>query len=190
LEAAFVKDVRFGISVPADLLDTVIELVDVLVGIERVDVPVGSRRVAPRPADRIVEAAQPFVRRGDLAQTADLPGNLVDGDIWVRRRPAHVIKHRLGKNHEGMMVAAMAHEVADCAVESLAYLFVLDSPAEIEGIGNAETQQIGIETGAGLDVADIEPEMAEAAYLERAVQPNPTHIEFARCAAFHCISSV
>ena len=178
VEFLFVQRAGLGSPVPADLLDPVIELVDVLVGIEGINVPVRPRRVAAGPPDPDVALAQPVLGLGDLAQAADLPGDLVDRHVLARRSPADMVEDGLGEQHEGMVVAAVAHEPAGCRIEFPGVFLVLQTGAEIERIGEREAEQVGIEPHAGVDVPDVEAEMAEPADLERPVEQDTADVDF------------
>jgi hypothetical protein len=91
----------FEIAVPADLLDAIVELVDVAVGIGRIEMPVRPRQVAPRAQHAPLAPHEPLVAFGDFAQAADLPGDLIDRELGIaaivridlRERPA-------GEQHE------------------------------------------------------------------------------------------
>ena len=112
VEAALLHRRAASSAVPADLLDAVIELVGVAFGIGRIGVPVRARHVAADAAG--IDASHEIVDAvADLAQGADLPGDLVGRDLGRNLRSARWSMTALWEQHEGVMVGAVAHEIAD-----------------------------------------------------------------------------
>src|SRR4051812_50142074 len=75
--------------------------------------PVRSRQVASGAADRLSALGEPVEGVRDLAQRADLPGDLVDGALRLLRP---FVQRRIGlagEEDERMMVGAVAGGGAD-----------------------------------------------------------------------------
>src|SRR6516164_982856 len=110
VEPAIVHYSRLAVAIPADLLDAVIKLILVAVRVEEVGMPVRSRHVATRSLNLDVFFLEPFDSFTDLSQTADLPGDLIDGDSWLFTS-AEGVAHALGKQDHRMVVGAVASEI-------------------------------------------------------------------------------
>ena len=116
-----------------------------------------------------------IVRLGDLAQAAALPGDLVDRDLGREFAVGAMVHHPLREQHEGVMVGAVAHEIA----ARVADIGVFREPRharKIERVGGGKAQQIAVELAALGQFLDIEAEMSEPANLERPRQINPADI--------------
>src|SRR6266545_2756404 len=175
LEAAVIQFARLRPLVPADLLDTVIELVGVAVGIVDIDVPVAARHVAADPLDPDLLFLEIAVRLGDLLQAAALPGDLVDRDLGGEFAVGAEIHHPLREQHKGVVVAAIAHEIA----ARIAKILVFGEPGgarKIQRVGRGEAEQVAVERAAFGELHGIEAEMAEAADLERPFEQNAADI--------------
>src|SRR6202012_3907664 len=103
---------RLRLQVPADLLDAVIDLVGVAFRIRWIGMPVRARYVAADAAWIDADRFEVFDAVADLAQRADLPGDLVGRHLGIGHMTAgapatHAIERRFGEEHERMMVAAM-----------------------------------------------------------------------------------
>ena len=51
-----------------------------------------------------------------LAQAADLPGDLVDGDVRIGRRLVDRLRHLFWKQHEGMVLGAVAARLGGASI--------------------------------------------------------------------------
>ena len=141
---------RLRAQVPADLLDAVIDLVGVALGIGRIGVPVRARHVAADAARIDADRLEPVDAVADLAQGADLPGDLVGGDLGIGdmaagAAAAHAVERRLGEDHVRMVIGAVRHEIADRGRHAVEHVGRRDDAGEIERVGDAEAQQIAIE---------------------------------------------
>ena len=95
-----------------------------------------------------------------------LPSDLVHRDIAVALMPAataHGVEGGLGEDDEGVVVAAVVHEVALGLLDALKGG---GAPGEVEGVGDIEAEQGVVEVLAGLHVGDVEAEVAKPAHLE------------------------
>jgi len=117
---------RLRIPVPADLLDSVIELVGVAVGIRRIEMPVRSRQIAARAADLLAPPGEPVERVRHFLQRPDLPGDLIDGARRLQRMRVEDGVGVLGEENERMVIGAVAREVADRRADARA--LVLGQP--------------------------------------------------------------
>ena len=167
---------RLGVAVPADLLDAVVELVDVAFRIRRIEMPVRAGQVAAGAADRLAALGEPAEGVGDLAQRADLPGDLVDRALRLLRPFVQRRKGAAREEDERMMVGAVAREVADRRPDFRAQLLG-QARGEIERIRQAKAEQAAIEILAALRVADVDAEVAEAADAEGARQAHAPDVE-------------
>jgi hypothetical protein len=85
------------------------------------------------------------------------------------------------EERESVMVGAVAQHVAVGIAEAFDRLLVARDAVEIESVGQAEAEQVGVE-GQRLRHRDIvEAEMAEAADLEWAVEKQAANVIFFRC---------
>ena len=175
VEAAVIHVARLAQPVPADLLDAVVELVGVAVGVVDIDVPVAARHVAPDPLDADLLLLEIGVGVDDLLEAAALPGDLVDRDLGREFAVGAVVHDPLREQHKGVVVGPVAHEIAARVAE----IGILREPRrarEIECVGSRKAEQVAIELAALGQFLDIEPEMAEAADLERPLQVYPADI--------------
>ena len=109
-----------------------------VVGIPHIGVPVATGSVATGAADGHLVLGEVGLALHYLLERAALPSDLVDGHIAVAlmtATAAHGIQGGLGEDDEGVMVAAVVHEVA------LGLLDALEgggAPSEVEGVGDVE----------------------------------------------------
>ena len=175
VEAAVIHVARLAQPVPADLLDAVVELVGVTVGVVDIDVPVAARHVAPDALDADLLLLEIGVRVDNLLKAAALPGDLVDRDLGRKFAVGAVVHDPFREQDKGVVIRPIAHEIAARVAE----IGILRKPrrsGEIERVGSGEAEQVAIEFAAFGQFLDIEPEMAEAADLERPLQVNPADI--------------
>src|SRR5947208_6040409 len=163
-------------AVPADLLDAVIEFVDVALGIGRIEVPVGSRQVAPRAADRLAAPGEPVECVRDLAERSHLPRDLVDRALRLLRPFVQRRVRAAREAHERVVIGAVAREVADRRTDFRARRLG-QARAEVQGIRDAEAEQAAVEVAARLGIAHIDAEMPQAPDAERPRQPHAAYVE-------------
>ncbi len=175
VEPAVIHLARFAELVPADLFDAVIEFVGMAVGVVDIDVPVAARHVAPDALDADLMVDEVVVRLGDLPQAAALPGDLVDRDLGREFAVGAVVHDPFRKQHKGVMVGAVAHEIA-ARIADIGILREPRRPRKIERVGGGKAEQIAIKLAALGQFLDIEAEMAEPADLERPRQQHPADI--------------
>ena len=161
---------RLGVPVPADLLDTVVQLHGLIVGIIEVEMIVRPRAAstcAAFPADVDVPVPQVLGGVHHLTPALHLPGDLVDGVLGAEvTRPGLegeelLVRSLLRAHQDRMMITPVAAEEA----------------AVRPRVADAEAEQVPIEAGAGLQVHQIEAEVAQAAHLERLVEQHATYVE-------------
>ncbi len=140
-----------------------------------IGVPIAAGHVAPDPLDADLLLLEIAVGLDDLLQAAALPGDLVDRDLRRELAVGAAVHDRLREQHHRVMVGAVAHEIA-VAVAEPGIFWKPRSAGEIGDVGHRETEQVAVEMARLLDVIDIEPEMPEAADLERPVQQNAADI--------------
>ena len=97
---------RLAQSIPADLLDPVLELIAVAGRIREVCVPVRPG-VTPVSIDLLTEAVEPLACLDDFAQAARLPRDLVDRDVFPRGL-LRMIGPRARHDDEGVVIAVVA----------------------------------------------------------------------------------
>ncbi len=137
--------------------------------------PVAARHVAADALDADLLLLEIGVSVDNLFEAAALPGDLVDRDFRREFAVGAVVHDPLGEQHKGVMVGPIAHEIA-ARVAQIGVLREPWRPREIECIGGCETEQVAVEFAAFGEFLDVEPEMAEAADLERPLQVNPADI--------------
>ncbi len=81
-----------------------------------------------------------------------------------------------------MVVAAIAHEIT-LAVSHRGELLGLKALRVIADIGDAKTEQIGVEAIRRVHIHHVEAEVAESADFERSIEQHAADIEFRLC--FH-----
>ena len=165
-EAAVVQVLGLGAANPAELLNAVVEFVDVVVGVPDIGVPVAAGCVAAGAPDGDLVLGEVCLAFHDLLERTALPGDLVDCDVAVALMPAataHGVEGWLGEDDEGVVVAAVVHEVAFGLLDALEGG---GAPGEVEGVGDVEAEQGVVEALAGFHVGDVEAEVAEPANLE------------------------
>src|SRR5205809_4282468 len=170
---------RLRVTVPADLLDSVVELVGVAVGIRRIEMPVRSRQIAARAADLLPPPGKPVERVRHLLQRPDLPGDLVERPRGLERMRVEDRVGVLGKKHERMVIGAVAREVADRRADARA--LVLGQPrAEVDRVGDAKAEQPAVKILALLRIGDVHAEVAQAPDAERPAHDHAAHLELCR----------
>ena len=175
-EAAIVHLGRLAELVPADLLDAVVKLDRVAVRIVDVHVPVAPRHVPSHALDGDALVLEIGVGVHDLPEAAALPGDLVDGHLGRELPVGAVIQHFLVEQDEGMVVRAVAHEVAACVAEVVA----LGSPRhlpEVEDVGMFEAEEVPVEVTRLVHPNRVEAEVAEPPDLERSSQQHSADVE-------------
>jgi hypothetical protein len=65
-------------TIPTDLLDSVVQLVDMAIGVERIEMPIGPGQVASSAMYGLAATLEPLECIGHFLKRADLPGYLVD----------------------------------------------------------------------------------------------------------------
>ena len=145
------------------------------VGVVDIDVPVAARHVAPDALDADLLLLEIGVGVDDLLQAAALPGDLVDRDLGREFAVGAMVHDPLREQHKGVVVGPIAHEIT-ARIAEIGVLRKPRRPREIERIGGGKAEQVAIEFAAFRQFFDIEPEMAEAADLERPLQVNPADI--------------
>ena len=111
VEAAVMHRQGLAAADPADLLHAVIKLVPAAFGVVHIGMPVRARHVAARAVELHAAALQPARGVDGLLEAADLPGDLVDG--MLRRQMRHDLEVAPREQHERMVVAVEAGEIAD-----------------------------------------------------------------------------
>src|SRR6185437_5279564 len=167
VETPVVHGARLGAAVPADLLHAVIELDRVAVRIAEIAMPVAARHVAAGAAHLDVAGAEIIVGLDHFLERADLPGDLVQRDVAVGAAVAEERAHRLVGEQESVMIGAVGEEEDARLFHLLRRLAHELERADIDLVGQAEAEQPRVEIDAGVEIADIETEMAEASDLER-----------------------
>ena len=182
MKPAVVHRERLTQTVPTDLFHAVIQLVRVTVGIVEVGVPIGARHVAPAALNLHAALVLPFAALHDFFETADLPRDLIHYDLRLEA-PLRVEKlaHLAVEEHEAMMVGAVAHEVPARIPHAGDVGRVLRTRSKIEPIGDAVAQILGVEFQARFHLERVEPEVADAAHLERPFEQHAANI--VRCRA-------
>src|SRR6185312_16294852 len=95
-------------------------------------------------------ALEPFEPLDHLAQARHLPGHLVDRELGVLAVVRiHLRHHPAREEHERMVVATVAREVAD-ARPVLAALALGKTQAEVDRVGYPEAQDPAVEIARGL----------------------------------------
>jgi hypothetical protein len=107
-------------------------------------VPVAARHVASHALDG--DALILEVRMGvhDLLEAAALPGDLIDRHLRRELPIGPVVQHLLVEEHEGVMVRAVAHEVA-ARVAEIGALRRPGHLAEVEDVRVLEAEQVTVE---------------------------------------------
>ena len=176
--ADFVHRRRLGAALPADLLDAVKELVDMAVGVERIDIPVRAGRVAPGTVDAQAELPEILETLNHLAQAADLPGDLVGRDLGEFALELVVGRQRAAREeHERMVFGAMPGEIADQRPHLGAFLGC-EARRQVELVGDAQAEQLFVKAARDFRVGDIDAEMPEAPHLERSRQADAANNVF------------
>src|SRR5205085_8436812 len=101
-------------------------------------------------------------------EAAALPGDLVDRDLGREFSVGAMIHDPLREQHKRVMVGPVAHEIT-ARVAEIGVLREPRGPREIERVGSGKAEQVAIKFAALRQSLDIEPEMAEAADLERSL---------------------
>src|SRR5262249_31572231 len=113
-----------------------------------------------------------------LAQAATLPGDLVGGHAGLEAALlVQRLAHAAVEQDEGVMVAAVASEVAFRVAQAGQDRRVLDALREVQLVRDAEAQQVGVEVKVGLHVYHVEAEVPQAAYLERLLEQDAADVE-------------
>ena len=175
VKAAIIHLARLAQPVPADLLDPIVKLVGMPVGVVDIDMPVAARHVAADALDPDLLFLEIAMGVGDLLEAAALPGDLVDRDLGRKFAVGAMVHHPLREQHKGVMVGAVAHEIA-ARVAEIGILREPGRPRKIERVGSSKAEQVAIERAALRQFFDIEAEMAEPADLERPRQKDPADI--------------
>src|SRR5262245_27874329 len=153
---------RFGMTIPADLLDTVVQLVNMAVWIERIEMPVRARQVAPGAMYGLAAALEPLERIGHFLQRTDLPGYLVDRPAGLPRVLVQRLAQSPREEYERMVIGAVPGKVSNRRADPLA-LLLRQSAAVVRGIGDAEAEQPTIKRARDLRLHDVQAEMAQPA---------------------------
>ena len=183
-EAAVVHVAGLAAAVPALLLDAVVELVHVAVGVVAVDMPVAAGHVTADAHDGDLALVEVVVGANDLGECAGLPRNLVDVDAvgagHALRRVAlcggaargHGIHHLRVEQHEGVVVCAVAHEVALAVVNVLEPLLHLRARVllEIVLVRDLEAEKVPVKDHALFHVVYVEAKVAQPPDLEGLLQ--------------------
>src|SRR5581483_4639166 len=141
-------------------------LVGMAVRVGRIEVPVGSGEIASGAVDRLAAPREPVERVGHFLQRPGLPGDLVHRAARRARGRTERLERALRKEHERVMVGAVAREIADRR-PGPALLVLGHALAEVDRIGDAEAEQPAIEVLAALGIGDVDAEVPEAADAER-----------------------
>ncbi len=145
--------------------------------------PVRARRVAPGAVDLDAALAEIGEPLGHLAQRSDLPGDLVGGDLGMFGvGAAPPIDRAPRKDHEGMVVGAVAQEIAGGRPDLALELGRQPRPHVVR-VGHPEPEQPAVEIERLVRLDDIDAEMAEPADAERPRQPHAAD-RVARAARF------
>ena len=188
-EAAVVQVLGLGAANPAELLNAVVELVDVVVGVPDIGMPVAAGGVATGAPDGDLVLSEVGLALHDLLERTALPSDLVHSDIAIALMPAaaaHGVQGWLGEDDEGVMVAAVVHEVA------LGLLDALEgggAPGEVESVGDVEAEQGVVEVLAGFHVGDVEAEVAKPTNLEGPVELDAADVIGALLGSCHWVFS-
>src|SRR5260370_5179198 len=137
--------------------------------------PVAARHVAADALDADLLLLKVGVGIDDLLEAAELPGDLIDRDLGREFAVGAMVHDPFREKYKGVVVGPIAHEIA-ARVAEIGVFRKPRRPREIQGIRRGEAEQVAIEFAAFGELLDIEPEMAEAADLERPLQVNPTDI--------------
>src|SRR6185437_9153726 len=171
---------------PADLFHAVIELVPIAFRVAHISVPVRARHIAAITVDLdSLARLHPLPALDDLLQAADLPGDLVDHMRLLQ--PVHHLEGAAREQHEGVVIAVEAREIADGL--ELALMLFRHAAREVERVRNLEAEQIGVEIQRLFHVFGEIAEMAEPADAERAVEQDAADVEFTRGRGFHGVTS-
>src|SRR5262249_29301433 len=74
------------------------------------------------------------------------------------------------------MIAVEAHEVHSGVVDAVEHLRILADRAEIQGVRDSEADELGVEPNAFLQPLQMQAEVSQAAYLERAGEHHAAHV--------------
>ena len=101
-----------------------------------------------------------------------MPGDLVNRDLRREFAVGAMVHDPLREEHKGVMVRPVAHEIT-ARVAEIGILREPGRPREVERIGGGKAEQVAIKLAAFRQLLDVEPEMTEAADLERPLQVYP-----------------
>ena len=167
---------------PVNLLNTVVKLVDVAVRVIGIDVPVTPRHIPPHSLNANSLLLKEAGAIDYLGQRSGLPGNLVNGYFTLAATATasghESIHHVAGKQHKGVMVAAVGEKVAAAVLNVRQFLPQPGNPLKVQNVRLPETQQVAVKVSRLFHVVGVESEVAQPANLERPVHHHAANAVF------------
>ncbi len=139
--------------------------------------PIRSRHIAAGTLLLDAAGVEPLDRIADFSETADLPGDLIDGDSRLLAA-AESIAHALGEQDHGVVIRAVTGEIPVGVAEAGDLCRIFGAARVIHDIGDAKAEKVDIKMHAGFHVAEIEAEVAESSNLKGLVQEHAADVEF------------